>query len=139
MRRNEPLKQVLSTDVISVQKGQLVSEAYRKLMDEPFHHLPVMDGDVPVGIITASDLFRLVWDVDATDERTVMALLDGMHSLESVMQSEVRTLSTDATVRDAAEALATGDLHSVLVLDGDGKLAGIVTSTDLIRFLRDQF
>jgi len=34
--------------------------------------------------------------------------------------------------------LSAGEYHALPVTDGDGKLKGIVTSTDLIRYLGDQ-
>ena len=37
-------------------------------------------------------------------------------------------------MHDAADRLSGGDYHSVVVVDATGHLAGIVTSTDLIRY-----
>jgi CBS domain-containing protein len=51
------------------------------------------------------------------------------------MQRELITVPVGGTLLEAAEALARGDIHSVPVVDDDHGLAGIVTSTDLIRFL----
>jgi CBS domain-containing protein len=67
------------------------------------------------------------------------AMLDHQFSLRDVMQRRIQTLSTKATVKDAAGILRDGALHSVLVVDDNGDLAGIVTTTDLICYLLDQF
>ncbi|MFM7604849.1 MAG: CBS domain-containing protein [Prosthecobacter sp.] len=48
------------------------------------------------------------------------------------------TLAESGTVREAAEILAKSNFHSLPIVNGD-KLVGIVTSTDLIRYLVDQF
>jgi CBS domain-containing protein len=48
------------------------------------------------------------------------------------------TLPHDGNVRQAAEILAEGGFHSLPVVSG-GKLVGIVTSTDLIKYLLSQF
>jgi CBS domain-containing protein len=55
------------------------------------------------------------------------------------MQRDIETLTTKASVKDAAMILQDSSLHSVLVVDDHGDLAGIVTTTDLIRYLLDQF
>ena len=47
------------------------------------------------------------------------------------------TLPDTATVQDSAEVLGKGGIHSVLVLGPAGGLVGIVTTTDLVRYLRD--
>ena len=53
------------------------------------------------------------------------------------MTSEVQTLPTTATARDVATMLSDGARHSIIVLEENGHLAGIVTSTDLARFVVD--
>jgi len=63
--------------------------------------------------------------------------LDERCTVEALMNKSVITISHDAMVRDAARALASGRIHSVPVVDGKGHLSGIVTSTDLIRYLLD--
>ena len=55
------------------------------------------------------------------------------------METNLHTLPVKSTVEDAARVLSDGGFHSVPVVDDKGNLEGIVTSTDLIRFLRDQF
>jgi len=40
-------------------------------------------------------------------------------------------------VRDAAAQFSDGSFHSVVVLDDGGAVIGIVTTTDLARYVRD--
>ena len=53
------------------------------------------------------------------------------------MQNHPVTIGVEGTVRDAARLLSTGGFHSLPVVGYDGRLQGIVTSTDLIRLLVD--
>jgi CBS domain-containing protein len=76
-------------------------------------------------------------DTFNTDQRTVDATLDHTFTIEQLMQKNPVTLAETATVRDAAEILARGEFHSVLVVHGT-KLVGLVTSTDLIKYLLEQ-
>ena len=59
-------------------------------------------------------------------------------TIEGLMQKEVVSLTEHSTIREAAEILGQGKFHSLPVLNG-GKIVGMVTSTDLIRYLADQF
>ncbi|MCA9647487.1 MAG: CBS domain-containing protein, partial [Myxococcales bacterium] len=52
---------------------------------------------------------------------------------------DLRTLKTTDSVRDAAGELAGGSFHALPVVDGENRLQGIVTSTDLVRYLLDQY
>ena len=55
-----------------------------------------------------------------------------MHASD-VMTRDVQTLSADASVFDAARLLLSSGIGAAPVLDGEGKLAGIVSEADLIR------
>ncbi len=139
MKKNESINSILTRDVISVQTGQKLSDVNRVFKQQPIHHLPVLDGTKPVGIISTNDIFKLIFNVDGTDERMADAMLDHQFSIRDVMKSDIQTLTTKASVKDAATVLQDSSLHSVLVVDDSGALAGIVTTTDLIRYLLDQF
>jgi len=49
-----------------------------------------------------------------------------------VMSTSLQTASTDTLVEDAAELMLTEGVSSVLVVDDDGRLEGILTSTDFV-------
>ena len=137
MKGLEPITKVMTTELVSVDVGQPLSEVYHALNRAPFDHVPVLDGEVPVGVISSTDVLRLVYDIDGNDDRMLTTMLDHQFTLEDVMSTELVTLPESASIQDAAEVLARGGLHSVLVLDITGSLVGIVTTTDLVRYLRD--
>jgi CBS domain-containing protein len=102
------------------------------------HHIPVVSGDQLVGIISWSDILRVSFgDTFQADQRTVDATLDHTFTIEQVMKKNPVSLQETSTVRDAAEILAGGEFHAVPVVNG-GKLVGIVSTTDLIKYLLDQ-
>lgn len=129
----------MTTEVATVHLAQPLSAAAEMLRDRGFRHVPVVDGKRPVGMISATDVFKLVYDHDGTDERMAAAMLDHEHSIATTMSIELQTLPDTSTVYDAAVMLASGEFSSILIVDEAGELAGLVTTVDLIRFLRDQF
>ena len=72
-----------------------------------------------------------------SDDRSMDAYLDHQFSIEGLMTTNVQTLRKDARVADAAEVLANGDIHAIPIVGDDEALEGLVTSTDMIRYLRD--
>ena len=126
---------LLTTDPVTVQRDQPVSEVYHMLKYAPFHHVPVMEHDQPVGMISSVDVLRLAYDVDGFEDRDMAEMLDYHFTIDDAMSTDLRTVSAAATVTDAAELLSDGNAHSLLVVDGDGKLEGIITTTDLVRHL----
>ena len=56
-----------------------------------------------------------------------------MLTVKDIMKTDVVTVSTDTTARYLARLLADEEISGVPVLDSSGSLAGVVSSTDLVR------
>jgi CBS domain-containing protein len=139
MKRNEPVSKIMSTNVVTVHHGDPVSRVRRVVKERGVHHIPVVNGDQLIGIVSFSDILRVSFgDAFNTDERTVDATLDHTLKLEDIMAKNPVSLQESATIREAAVVLAQGDFHAVPIVHGT-KLVGIITTTDLIKYLLDQF
>ncbi len=135
MKRNEPIAHVMTRDPLHVQHGQPVSAARKLMAEHGFHHVPVCDGKKLVGVISAQDILARSWG--ASDDRSLDTLLDHTVKLDEIMTKSPTTVGSKDTVRAAAEVLSKGAFHAVPVVD-HGELVGIVTSTDLVRYLLEQ-
>jgi CBS domain-containing protein len=139
MKKNESIEKVLTRGVITTHVGQSVSDVRKTFAREGFHHLPVVSGEKLIGMISASDILGISVEGIPSDQRSMDAYLDHQFSVEGLMNRELRTLPRKASVADAANALSDGTIHAVPVVGDGDRLEGIVTSTDLIRYLRDLF
>ncbi len=139
MKKNEPIEKVLTRDVITTHTGQSVSDVRRLFAKHGFHHVPVVSGKKLIGLISASDILGISVEGISSDERSMDAYLDHQFSVEGLMSKELRTLPQKSTIAEAAEVLSDGSVHAVPIVGEDDELVGLVTSTDLIRFLRDLF
>lgn len=54
-----------------------------------------------------------------------------------VMSSDVHTVPPDTLVADAADEMLDNDIGSVMVVDGDNQLLGILTATDFVRIVAE--
>ena len=61
-----------------------------------------------------------------------------MSSVRDIMQSDVVTVTTDATARELARLLADEQISGVPVVDGAGRLVGVVSSTDVVRLAAEE-
>jgi CBS domain-containing membrane protein len=139
MKRNDPISHLMSRSVITAHHGDAISKVRALVREHGVHHIPVVNGDQLIGIISWTDILRVSFgDAFHTDERAVDATLDHTLSLEQVMQKNPVTLAETGTVREAAEILAANSFHALPIVSGS-KLVGIVTTTDLIKYLLDQF
>jgi len=139
MKRNDPISHLMSRSVITAHHGDAISKVRALVREHGVHHIPVVNGDQLMGIISWTDILRVSFgDAFHTDERSVDATLDHTLTLEQVMQKNPVTLAETGTVREAAEILAANSFHALPIVSGS-KLVGIVTTTDLIKYLLDQF
>jgi CBS domain-containing protein len=137
VKHHHNITEVMTTDVQTVHRGQTLGDVWSVLQGGGFHHVPVLDGETPIGMVSSTDILKLVYNYEGTDDRMLRTVLDHEFKLEDAMSNALETMNVGGTVRRAADLMADGDIHSVLVLNDDATLAGIVTSTDLLRFLRD--
>jgi len=105
---------------------------------EKIRHMPVTNGNKVVGIISATDLNRLtfggLFDNQANSDEAVLDML----SVPQVMTSNPRTVSPEDAIKDVAEIFASEPFHALPVVEGDA-LKGIVTTTDVIKYMLDQY
>lgn len=84
--------------------------------------IPVCDGDKLVGLVTDRDIVV----------RGVAQELDGKHTrLSDVMSSNVRCATAEQDVDEVLAAMADSQIRRMPVVDGDGRLVGIVTIGDI--------
>ncbi|MGB8170757.1 MAG: CBS domain-containing protein [Chthoniobacteraceae bacterium] len=130
----------MSTNLVTVHHGDPVSKVRQLIREHGVHHLPVVSGQKLVGIISNTDVLRVSFgDTFQTDERAVDATLDHTFTIEQLMQKDPVSVRENAPIREAAHALVQGSFHSLPIVSDGQKLVGLVTSTDLIRYLLEQF
>ncbi len=135
MIENIRIKEIMTSDVMSVHDSENLSAVARIFRENPIHHVPVLKGKKPVGIISTQDIFKLIFDFDSPDTRMLDTLLDHTYKIKDVMTDKLVIFEEESTLKDAAKILSDSSLHSILVVNAKGDLTGIVTTTDLIRFL----
>ncbi|TNE87926.1 MAG: CBS domain-containing protein [Deltaproteobacteria bacterium] len=128
------VRSLMSTQLVAVDATAPASEVRTILQDFSFHHVPVVDKGVLVGIVSVLDVARVslgAW-VDADSEK---AWMDAQFKVADIMSWEPEFVRDTDTVRHAADKLSSGGFHSLPVLDASDRLVGIVTSTDLLRYM----
>ena len=139
MKKNELVSHVMSNNIVSVQQGQSLSEVRHKMVDSKIHHIPVLSGQHLVGMVSFTDMMKLNVVINGADDRTIDSIIDQQFEIRDVMNKDLTTLDVKDTIRQAADVLAENNFHAIPVTNNGGELQGIVTSSDLIRYLSDQY
>ena len=115
-----------------------VFEAFELMKSEGVQRLPVLDGDGNlVGIISEKNITSAAADKEVSIVE--FALLLSKIKVGDVMTKEVITVSVDDPVEMAARKMSDNDISILPVVDNNGKLVGVVSRSDLFRFLLELF
>lgn len=138
MRQRVPVSQIMSKELVTLTPDQSLYEAERLFKKHRIRHIPVVEGDKLIGIVSYSDLLRISF-ADMTDgEEEVTSVVYDMYTIPQIMAKTPLTVTADTSIKEVAEILAAQSFHSIPVVD-NGKLVGLVTTTDLIKYLLEQY
>jgi len=139
MKQRVPISEIMTQELITISPVDDLVTAEELFKKHRIRHIPVVQGDEILGILSYTDLLRISFaDAIGPDEEEVETIVYNMFSIEQVMAKNVISVPFNATIKEVAEFLAKQEFHALPVVD-QGKLVGIVTTTDLIQYLVDQY
>lgn len=114
-----------------------LAEALSLTRAHRIRHLPILDGDRLVGIVTDRDL-RLAMPPIWADEHD--ELMQALHTrrVGELMITDIVTVQPDTPVEDAAKLFYSHRIGCLPVLEEE-RLVGILTETDLLRAFAELF
>ena len=139
MKHSIPVSAIMSQNVIKLNIADDLTRAELLFKQNKIRHIPVVDGNTILGMLSYTDLLRISF-VDAVDDDSeiVDTTVYNMFTVEQVMAKKLVTISPDTTIKEAAEILSRNEFHALPVCVGH-LLVGIITTTDLIKYLIDQY
>jgi CBS domain-containing protein len=120
-----PVKNLMTKDVAMIEPGTTVKEAGIMMDNGKIGSLVIMENDEPIGIITERD-FAI---------KIVAKNLGAETKITKVMSSPVIHILADESVVNAADLMEKKKIRKIPIFQ-NGRVAGIITATDLVRFFR---
>ncbi|MEM0357314.1 MAG: CBS domain-containing protein [Candidatus Bathyarchaeia archaeon] len=117
------VKDVMITDVVTVEPNVNVRRAVRAMNDFEIGCLIVVEAGRVVGVLTERDVLKRVVDEGRNPDKTLV---------KEVMSKPPITINPDADLEDAIELMFKHKIKKLPVVE-NGKLVGLVTFTDLVR------
>lgn len=123
------VREYMQENVLSIPAEATLKEAGQSLSDNQVSALLVTDGREYIGIISDKRLAR---------EGLAKGLPPETTTVKTIMRQKLLTIESNQLVREAQTMMkANGVRH--LVVTENGKIIGIVSISDLIRFYTDFF
>ena len=139
MKIKVPVSTIMTKDVITLHSYDSLELAEHLFKSHHIRHIPVIRGEAIIGMLSYTDLLRISFaDAIDEDEDFVDTVVYNMFTINQVMAKNLISVSSKATIKEVAEILSKKEFHAIPVIDNK-ILVGIVTTTDLINYLLEQY
>lgn len=131
------VREMMTTPVTTLEPNDNLAFAEELMTVERVRHLPVVDGDVLVGILSHRDILAaaIPSTSDPSTEQDVAA--KRKVRVDDVMRHDVETIGPDDDAVKAADILLAQKVGSLPVIDERRHLMGIVTESDFVSIARE--
>lgn len=131
---NVHVKEIMTTDVVKLSNKASIDETLKKMLENQIGAIPIVDeNEKLVGIVTERDVALSMGSL-LTDEE-----------VQDYMSTKVFTTTPGTPVEGACKIMVRNSLRRIPIVGGEAdiskaskKLLGMVTSTDVIRFLNNK-
>ena len=119
----------MTQDVMFALEKDLIADVWGSMLSLNVRHIPVLRGDIVVGILSDRDILRI-----GQSEKDGKLKLPAK-TVEQIMTRDVITCGVHESIGHVANLMVKERIDAVPVVTKSGKLIGILTSTDLLRLL----
>jgi acetoin utilization protein AcuB len=128
------VKDLMATTVTTLGRNDTLDLADNIMALGRIRHLPVLDENRVVGVVSERDLFRSALAVALGYGQRAQATLLKTVRVKEVMSEPAITISPEATIKEAARLMIAQKIGCLPVIAA-GRLVGIITETDVLRHL----
>lgn len=124
---------IMVRDVICVNIDARLPEVKAVMQKNGFHHLPVIENDILVGIISDRDLLRMISPfIDSLSEQQ-RDLETLNHAAHQIMTRQPIAVKTDSPIEKIVNWMMQASISCIPVIDEDQHVLGIITWRDLLK------
>jgi acetoin utilization protein AcuB len=140
-------RQIMSRDVLTLSSGRSLQEAFHLMRSCDVRHLPIVDGDTLVGILSWSDILLhahdggatwadggATWADDCGGATYDIELVVPDRPIAAVMSRHVITCFPSSDIADVAATMVACKIASLPVVE-DERVVGLLTASDLLDIL----
>ncbi|MDA8137356.1 MAG: DUF190 domain-containing protein [Desulfobacteraceae bacterium] len=131
--------EAMSAPAITVGIDQPLAEAVDLMLERQVKRLPVVDEQGRLkGMLSRLDIFRAVMR-EAPDWNSFRARqieVSHLKSVADIARRDTHAVVPDTPIDEVIRVIADNDLQRVAVVDGQGKLLGLISDRDLLQFFK---
>jgi CBS domain-containing protein len=124
----ENAEKIMTKKIITCSPTDTLLQVQQLMVNNSISRVVIVDANnKPVGIITQKGMINFL--VADKSKRGIEEI-----KTEEVMTKKLITATREASISNIAETMMNKNISSVIIVDGKGKLDGIVTKTDITKW-----
>lgn len=131
MHSTDPVNSLMTTPVLTVDINDPAGEMLRLFAGYPVHHLPVLDNQKVVGMLSSADVMKLELFLPKS-EKSPIEYLNQRMKVAALVRRPALCIQPHESVETAAQMMAKHGVHALAVVNAHDDLLGIITTTDII-------
>ncbi len=122
------ISKIMTKTVVTAGREFMLRDAISRMAEYSISCIVVEEDRHPVGVLTERDVVRLFRGIDIEN------LMAG-----EVMMHPVRTIPSNAPVHEAARIMNKEKIRRLVVVDKEGRIAGLITQSDIIKRIEERY
>lgn len=132
-----PIKEIMTNRVITVNPDDRFVHARRLMIDNDISRLVVVNAGVIIGMITAKDMAKTIIEFKKrVPEKYQHSQIRDLF-VQEIMSQSIVTCAKNDSIADVAKVMVEQEFSGMPVSDDNSKVHGIVSKTDLLRYIYD--
>jgi len=137
MSKVQLVRDIMTKELSTLDHTGRLLDAVLLMRSSGFRHLPVVNGDKLVGLVSDRDVHRAAPSIFGKITQEEYNRIFETTPITKVMTREPVTVTPDTPVRDVVHLMHERKFGSMPVVEGDNKLVGLITTTDLLGILHE--
>ena len=139
MNIQAPISTIMTTDLMMVQSDDKVVIVKDIMEANGIHHVPVVDFNKLVGMISKSDLLHFLKGMNYNGYQDLMNDVRlKNYSAKEIMTEDLECLQPEDSIEKAINLFQKNRFHSIPVVKEDSSLVGILTTFDIINLITEK-
>ncbi|MFK5957646.1 MAG: CBS domain-containing protein [Lutibacter sp.] len=139
MNRLDSVSKIMTTKLVTLTLFDDLFKAEKLFKEHHIRHIPIVEDEHIIGMLGFTDLERISFlDAYDTNETQIDNAIYKMLNIGQIMVKNLIKINSSTTIKSVVEILSKNEFHALPVVENN-VLVGIVTTTDILKYLLKQY
>ena len=124
----------MTGEVIIAELNNSIEQVQGLFVQYDMHHIPVVDNEQVIGIISQTDLLKCYDQLLKSGESVNAGNMSSKFRVEEIMTAKPLSIAPVTSLETASDIMVKHHCHALPVVE-HGKIVGILTPLDIVNFV----